>query len=73
MEAHKMKVLMQKIFTFIGYGLIGLVFLVVVVGLLMASKDRMDTCLKQDSTSYCVMTQQKFVFWDMVNPLSDKK
>jgi hypothetical protein len=66
-------VMLKKIFSFIGYGLICLVFLVVVVGLLMASQDRMDTCLKQESTSYCAMTQQKFVFWDMVNPLSDKK
>ncbi len=68
-----MKLLMKKILTIVGQGLLCLVFLAVVIVLLIASKDRMDTCLKQESTSYCVMTQQKFVFWDMANPLSDKK
>lgn len=68
-----MKLLMKKILTIVGQGLLCLVFLAVVVVLLIASKDRMDACLKQESTSYCVMTQQKFVFWDMANPLSDKK
>jgi hypothetical protein len=68
-----MKPLMKKILTIVGMGLLCFVFLAFVVALLIASKDRMDTCLKQESTSYCVMTQQKFVFWDMVHPLSDKK
>lgn len=66
-------VMLKKIFSFIGYCLVGLVFLAVIVVLFIGATNRMNECVKEKDTSYCVMTQQKFVFWDMVSPLSDKK
>lgn len=61
--------LFKKILEMIGYALALLIIGLVCVVLFLGAMFRMEDCVANNSTAYCVMTQKNFVFWDLVNPL----
>lgn len=59
----------KKILDIVGYAFALLIIGLLCVALFLGVMFRMEDCVAKNSTSYCVMTQKNFVFWDMVNPL----
>lgn len=62
--------LFKKILEVIGYTVAFLIIALVCVTLFLGAMFRMEDCVANNSTAYCVMTQKNFVFWDTVNPLN---
>lgn len=61
--------LFKKILEILGYAVAVVMIGLVVIALFLGAMFRMEDCVANNSTSYCVMTQKNFVFWDIVNPL----
>lgn len=61
--------LFKKILEILGYAVAVVMIGLVVIALFLGAMFRMEDCVANNSTSYCVMTQKNFVFWDTVNPL----
>lgn len=61
--------LFKKILEIIGYAVAAVMIGLVVIALFLGAMFRMEDCVANNSTAYCVMTQKNFVFWDIVNPL----
>jgi len=59
--------LFKKILEMLGYAVALVMIGLVVIALFLGAVFRMEDCVANNSTAYCVMTQKNFVFWDTVN------